>query len=142
MEKLKALWALFKKGEAVADPSKWKNRQISITMLAGLLVAAVQLAKAFNVEIPIDNDTATAIAGGIIASVNVVLTLCTSKHVGLPATQPSVPSVQPSLDVAAQKDVQHEPVSNMEHSGIDEDTRKRAEQFIKQQTSNGLASDA
>lgn len=136
MEKLKALWAVFRQGEAVANPKAWKSGQISVTMLAGLFIAIVQLAKAFGYEVPVDNETATAIAGGVLAATNVVLTVVSSDKVGLPAAQQALPSVQQTTESAASReDVPHEPVSNVEHSGIDEDTRRRAEQFVRQQQS-------
>ena len=90
---MKALFDLFKKGNAVADPSKWKNRQITATMLAMLIVALIKVIGLFGYEIPVDENTATAIAGGIIGVVNVVLTLTTSKTVGVPEPDAGFPSI-------------------------------------------------
>jgi hypothetical protein len=148
LDKLKALMSLFKQGAAVADPAKWKNRQISVTMLAGLIIAIVQLAKAFGHEIPVDSETAMALAGGVIAAVNTIFTITTSKAVGLPTgtvatAEQTVPSVQQATPEAAQaENVPSEPVPDVGHRGIDETTRERAKQWAKQQTSNGLANDA
>ena len=75
--------ALFQQGQAVADPQKWKNRQITTTMLAGLIVAAVNVAKSFGYDFPIDADTANAIAVSALVVVNAVLTITTSKTVGI-----------------------------------------------------------
>ena len=86
LEKLKAFYALFEQGKVVANPAAWKAHQITATMLGGLFIAIVQMLKVFGHELPIDSDTATSIAGGIIAAVNVVLTVTTSKSVGLPST--------------------------------------------------------
>lgn len=140
--KMKALWAVFQAGKSVANPKAWKMHQVSITMLAGLFIAIVQLAKAFGYEVPVDNETVTAISGGIIAAANVVITIVSSDKIGLPSAQPPVPSVQQPTESSAPTNVPHEPIANVEHSGIDETTRRRAEQWAKQQTSNGLASDA
>lgn len=85
MNKISALWALFRKGEAVANPAAWKAGQITVTLVAGLLLAAAHVAETFGYALPIDQSAADAIAGGIIAAANVVLTVTTSKAVGLPA---------------------------------------------------------
>lgn len=82
LDKLKGLWNLMQAGKAVADPALWKTRQITVTMIVAVLMALVQLAKGFGYELPIDENTATAIAGGLLAIVNVVLTLSTSEKVG------------------------------------------------------------
>lgn len=87
IDKIKALWELMQKGKSVADPALWKSRQITVTMLGGLIIAAVQLAKVFGYELPVDENTASAIAGGVLAVTNVFLTLSTSDKVGVGAKQ-------------------------------------------------------
>lgn len=89
--KLKALWGLFRRGQEVANPAAWKAGQIGVTAMAALLVAALQAAAAFGVAIPADENQVTAIAGGLVALVNVVLTVVTSKRVGLPPVDPPPP---------------------------------------------------
>ncbi len=81
--KLKVFFELFQRGKEVADPSKWKNRQVTVTMLVGLLLALVHVAKEFGYDIPVDENTATSIAAGIIAVVNVIFTYITSARVGI-----------------------------------------------------------
>lgn len=81
--KLKVFFELFQKGKEVADPAKWKSRQVTATMLVGLLLALVHVAKEFGYVIPIDESTANGIAAGIIAIVNVILTYTTSSRVGI-----------------------------------------------------------
>lgn len=85
MGKITALWALFRQGQSVADPKLWKERQITATVLAGVLVALVNVAHAFGLEIPLDMDTANAIAAGVLGVWNVALTYATTDKVGLPA---------------------------------------------------------
>jgi len=85
MNKLAALWGLFRQGEAVANPAAWKAGQITVTLVAGLLIAAAHVSEAFGYALPINQSDADAIAGGIIAIANVMLTVCTSKTIGLPA---------------------------------------------------------
>lgn len=87
MEKIKALWGLFKQGQCVSDPTAWKNRQITATGLGLFLMAVINVGAAFGYAIPIDTETANAIAAGIIAIVNAVLTLITSDKVGIPAKE-------------------------------------------------------
>jgi len=87
MDKIKALWNLFKQGQCVVDPAMWKNRQITVTVLAGVILAIINLVSAFGYAIPIDLETANAIAGGILAVVNTVLTMTTSEKVGIPVKE-------------------------------------------------------
>lgn len=84
MGKLAALWNLFRKGDAVSDPAKWKNRQITATMLGGLIFAVLNVAKNFGYDLQIDEGAAEAVAVGALVLVNGVLTFTTSKTVGLP----------------------------------------------------------
>ena len=84
MNKLAAIWGLFKQGQVIADAKRWKERQISATVLGAVLIAAVNVIAAFGYEVPIDVETANAIAGGIIGAVNFVLTIVTTDKVGLP----------------------------------------------------------
>lgn len=84
MSKVSALWSLFRQGQVISDPKKWKERQISATVLGAVLIALVNVLQAFGYEVPIDVETANAIAGGIIGAVNVVLTIVTTDKVGLP----------------------------------------------------------
>ncbi|GGX43078.1 hypothetical protein [Undibacterium squillarum] len=83
MEKLFALMRLFEAGQAVADPALWKSRQVTATAVGGVVIAGVGVARAYGIELPIDETAATAIAGGILAVVNLVLTVVTSKKIGL-----------------------------------------------------------
>jgi uncharacterized membrane protein len=84
MSKVGAIWTLFRKGNMVADPQKWKKRQIEATVLGGVIVAAIQVLQAFGVEIPISADDATAIATGVLVVINAVLTVTTTEKIGLP----------------------------------------------------------
>lgn len=102
MNKISALWDLFRKGECVADPAKWKARQITATVLGAAIMAAIQALKAFGIDIAIDENSALAIAGGVIAVVNVVLTITTTDKIGLPAKQ-----AMPSSSIATSVKVQN-----------------------------------
>jgi hypothetical protein len=81
--KLKSLWTLFQKGQVVADPAKWKARQITSSMVVALLWAAVHTAEAFGLDLQVGSETVDAVAVGLLALVNWVLTLATSDKVGV-----------------------------------------------------------
>lgn len=81
--KMKALMTLMRKGRSVADPAKWKSRQITATALTGAIWATIQAAEAFGYAIPIDEATVDSVAIGVLALVNWVLTLSTSEKIGL-----------------------------------------------------------
>ena len=82
-KKAKVAFTLLQKGKAVADPAKWKSRQITATMLTGVIWAVIQAAEAFGYAIPVDEATVDSVAVGVLASVNWVLTLSTSEKVGM-----------------------------------------------------------
>lgn len=82
MNKLMALFDLFRKGVSVSDPVLWKTRQIKSTVLAAFILAAINVAAVFGYSIPIDTETANLIAAGIIALVNTVLTITTTNKIG------------------------------------------------------------
>lgn len=83
ISKLRLAYKLLQKGKSVSDPEKWKKRQITATMLTGLIWTALQTSKAFGYEVPIDEATVDSVAVGVLALVNWVLTLSTSKKVGM-----------------------------------------------------------
>ena len=83
MNKLMALFDLFRKGVSVSDPVLWKTRQIKSTVLAAFILAVINVAVVFGYSIPIDTETANLIAAGIIALVNTVLTITTTNKIGI-----------------------------------------------------------
>jgi hypothetical protein len=83
MKKAKAGLEVFRVGCEIANAGKWKAGQISGTLLAGFILAMVNLAAALGHPLPVDADTANAIGAGVIAVVNVVLASVTSARAGL-----------------------------------------------------------
>lgn len=81
--KLTALVDLFRKGQMVANPEKWKNRQVTATVLGTVIVAGANTATAFGYPFPVDMDTANTIALGLISVFNTVMTYITSEKVGI-----------------------------------------------------------
>jgi len=122
-DKLKAGLNVFRKGSEVANPEAWKAGQITGTIVGALLIALVNLAQAYNVQLPIDADSANAIGGGIVAVANILLTAATSRKAGiLPAKQHSSESSE-----------------GMPNVGISEETRAAALQYVsKADLLNGL----
>lgn len=85
MNKLRLFFLAFRRGSELANAGAWKNGQITVTALGGFLVILVQLADSFGAHLPVDSEQVSAIAAGVIAAANIVLTLTTSSKVGLPA---------------------------------------------------------
>lgn len=83
INKIRSAYKLLQKGRSVADPEKWKKRQITATMITGVIWAAIQTAEVFGYAIPVDEATIDSIAVGVLAVVNWVLTLSTSEKVGM-----------------------------------------------------------
>ena len=95
VDKAKALFNVLKKGESVADPSAWKNRQTAANAITALLIAAAGAAHVFGVDLGVtEAQIESAVIGGaavfgLIA--NIWLTLATSEKVGLPAKKADEP---------------------------------------------------
>lgn len=85
MEKLSALWNLFRRGEGLADlhAATWKERQLAITILVPFLAAAARVARSFGFDPGLTDDDLAVLAGGVVVIANVVLTVVTSDKVGL-----------------------------------------------------------
>ncbi len=91
-ERLRLLIQLFRVGNELADPGKWKAGQIQANVLAGVIVTGTALLATFGVNLPIDTTSAAGLAAGVVAVLNIVLTAITSRRAGLlpakPADQP------------------------------------------------------
>jgi len=84
IKKAKALFALFQAGKVVADPVKWKTRQISTTAITSLIWVSIETVRAFGYEIPVSAEVVDASAVVILAVVNGLLTVTTTDKLGLP----------------------------------------------------------
>ena len=42
LNKIKMLWEVIQLGKSVADPVKWKRKQIQVNMLGGLFIGVAQ----------------------------------------------------------------------------------------------------
>jgi uncharacterized membrane protein len=84
LKKLRAGYDLMKKGKRVADPAKWKTRQIEASVIVAAIWSAINAASAFGIEVPVDAETVDAVAVALLAVVNVYLTAATTNKIGLP----------------------------------------------------------
>jgi hypothetical protein len=89
LQKLTSIFNLFRKGQEVANVEAWKAGQITSNVLAGVFLAGVQVAKAFDYEIPMDEATANSIAIGVVSTVNFIITVITSKRAGVLPAKPT-----------------------------------------------------
>lgn len=89
---------LFRVGSEIANKGAWKQGGQASALLAALLVGVVKVLGDFNViDIKLDTETATSIAGGIASVVLFVLNNITSKSCGLlPAKQAAVVTAEPA----------------------------------------------
>jgi len=87
MNKLIALFSVFRKGKEVANPEAWKKGQITGSVIAGLLAAIVALAKTFGYDLPLSDADILSIGTSIVVIVglfvNPAITIASSKKVGL-----------------------------------------------------------
>lgn len=81
MDRIKALFTVFKYGEEVIDPAKWKARQIDINILVPF-ISGIFVVVGGN-DLPFDPEDIINLSLGIVAVSNIVLTLITSKKVGM-----------------------------------------------------------
>jgi hypothetical protein len=86
MDKILALFDLFKKGNEVNDPVAWKNGTIAVNSVAAFLGAAYIVAIKYGVNLPqFSTEEITVFAGSLIAIVsalNSIVCVISSKKVG------------------------------------------------------------
>lgn len=106
--KLGALWGVFKKGEEVTNPERWKDVTAAGTAIAGLILAGTAAAKAFGYDLPEVTDTQALLWGSGLASVvlwvNSAVHLVTSKRVGVGGNATSSEVTKPKANVADPSD--------------------------------------
>jgi hypothetical protein len=87
MNKLLAAFQVYKKGNVVANPTAWKNGQITGSILAGLFGALIALAKTFGYDLPLSDDQLLTIGGAVVAIAGLFLnptaTVVSSDKVGV-----------------------------------------------------------
>ena len=97
MGKLLALFDLFRKGNAVADPALWKDRTALTLALTGVILAIVKVAGGLGYAIPISETEAATLAAAVAIAVGLFGNYATSDKVGL---LPAKVQPEPVLDVS------------------------------------------
>lgn len=82
-DKIANVLSLFRVGNSVADPALWKSGAITVSILAPVLMKLNDTLVAFGVNTGISDATASDLAVGIVAIVNIIVTLISSKTVGV-----------------------------------------------------------
>lgn len=83
IKKMQAVFALFKAGRVVADPAKWKARQITASVITAAIWAAINALSAWGVEVPVGAEIVDAVAVAVLGFVNVLLTVTTTDKIGM-----------------------------------------------------------
>jgi hypothetical protein len=86
MDKILALFDLFKKGNEVKDPAAWKNGTIAINAVAAFLGAAYIVAVKYGVNLPQFSEQEIMVFAGsliaVVSAINSVVCVISSKKVG------------------------------------------------------------
>jgi len=85
-----SLMAAMRKGVMLADPATWKNRQVLINAIGGLVVILYSIARAlgwmtWEIDDATLQDLGLALGGALFSLANVVLTVGTTTKIGLEA---------------------------------------------------------
>jgi hypothetical protein len=98
MDKILALFDLFKKGNEVNNPTAWKDGTIAVNSVAAFLGALYVVAIKYGVNLPqFSTEEITVFAGSFIAivsAVNSIVCVITSKRVGFGSPSGDNNSVQ------------------------------------------------
>ena len=96
LEKILAVFSLFRKGQEIDDAEKWKQGSINASLVSAFLLTLVAtLNTFFGWHVQLDASTASVIATGLIALFGVVFPIITSARAGLL----SAATVQPASTV-------------------------------------------
>jgi hypothetical protein len=88
------LISALKVGHELSQSGAWKRKQVWVNLLTGL----VAIAFSFGIEIPLMESDIVLLSGAIVAVLNVVLTMATSKKVGMPNRE------LPPIDLVAESE--------------------------------------
>jgi hypothetical protein len=146
IDKIKAVWSVFQQGKSVTDPNAWRGHQVTANMIAGLLFAIVNLLRVCGYDFGIDMQTCADIAVGLLAAINLGITVASSANHGLPTStvreaQPSMPSPeQPAEEEPTSVQAEESPDAGRRNANpsIDDDVRARALEWAKQHASTNV----
>lgn len=144
-QKLKSLFQLFQAGKELKNKATWARGQAYvIPLVVGVLVSCLQLAQAFDIQIPafLTQETLYWIAGSIYMLVNSAITIFSHKDLGIPTGQlptgasgEALQTVQESSATGSDQEqpiVPPSPVSGPS-SRFDEETLRRATEWVERQ---------
>lgn len=73
-------------GKELENPDTWKNRQSTTNAVAAILAGIVIVLRVFGIKLPLDDaqlSVVTAAIVGLLQVANIIITMATSKKVGL-----------------------------------------------------------
>ena len=83
MNKLIDLFALLQKGNAVANVKAWEKGRVTVTILAPVLFALMDLSRDYGLTIPLSHDQVVTLAMLIVVGVNFFVSVATHKEIGI-----------------------------------------------------------
>ena len=107
--KLGLFWKALQLGNELRDAEKWKCGYIDVTKIVLALTILLGIAKSFGMTLEIDSETILQIATGLYALVSWLITLATSKRIGIPSggvPEQATESIQPPDEPKEGKAVQ------------------------------------
>lgn len=115
MNKWLALLAVLRQGAMLTHAATWKERQVLINVIAGLLAAAYMLARAQGwIAIEVDNatllDLGSAVGAILFTGFNAFFTVATTEKIGLPPADPAPDLTPPGQLREPQGSAVHGPV--------------------------------
>jgi hypothetical protein len=81
---LSDFFSAFRKGQELVNTETWKNRTILLNALVAFIAALASIAKGFGYDVPVDSQALGSGVVAVVALVNGVMQIVTSKRVGLP----------------------------------------------------------
>ena len=84
--KITALLEVLDKGKSVANIEAWKNGQVTVNVLVGLLGSLVAVARSFGLDIPVTDDQLFTISSailGLLGVYNSFVTVASTDKIGL-----------------------------------------------------------
>jgi hypothetical protein len=83
IKKIKVFWELLHRGREIANADDWINHGITANKVSLFILSLAAALKVLGIDLPVDNDTALLIGGGVIGVGNIVLGTITTHKAGL-----------------------------------------------------------
>ncbi len=139
MNKFFLLMEVLKHGQEVANKESWKKGQAYLQpILYALVVACIQLAQAFGFQVEIDSSVLVSIAGMLFFVGNTVVTLITTKSIGLPVFGKGCSSEPPVYGVVENPSVV-ENIEDFVSPVVEREVTERIATAVEQQSDESMA---